>query len=113
MHSLKPWPIRPSSRFATHGVIASGSSSILTPSLVDLTYQTLMMLFIGLQQAGPNLNPLTFEQGVFFPGNENHGIWSSRDLVEVLPEQPRDWMPGAASACRRRRSARGRSGSPA
>jgi hypothetical protein len=52
-------------------------------------------------------NPLTFEQGVFFPGNESHGIWSSRDLVEVLPPTPaavdgrpirNDWRAAAPAA---------------
>jgi hypothetical protein len=47
-------------------------------SLVDLTYQTLMMLFIGLQQAGPNLNPTTFMQGMFSYGKHvgGYGQWS-------------------------------------
>jgi hypothetical protein len=30
-------------------------------------------------------NPLSFEQEVFFPGNERHGIWSSPLLQEVVP----------------------------
>jgi Permuted papain-like amidase enzyme, YaeF/YiiX, C92 family len=29
--------------------------------------------------------PLTFDQRVFFPGNENHGIWSARQLMTVVP----------------------------
>ena len=29
--------------------------------------------------------PLTFEQPVFFPGNERHGIWSARQLMTVVP----------------------------
>ncbi len=29
--------------------------------------------------------PLTFEQEVFFPGNERHGIWASPKLREVVP----------------------------
>ncbi|WP_019877045.1 hypothetical protein [Sporichthya polymorpha] len=47
-------------------------------SLVDLTYQTLMMLFIGLQQAGPNLTPATFAQGMFSYGKRtgDYGQWS-------------------------------------
>lgn len=47
-------------------------------SLVDLTYQTLMMLFIGLQQAGPNLNPATFGRGMFAYGKHvgAYGQWS-------------------------------------
>lgn len=30
-------------------------------------------------------SPLTFEQQVFFPGNERHGIWSSDKLQVVVP----------------------------
>jgi Permuted papain-like amidase enzyme, YaeF/YiiX, C92 family len=29
--------------------------------------------------------PLTFDQFVYFPGNENHGIWSARQLMTVVP----------------------------
>jgi hypothetical protein len=28
---------------------------------------------------------LTFDQRVYFPGNENHGIWSARQLMTVVP----------------------------
>ena len=29
--------------------------------------------------------PLSFDQLVFFPGNDNHGIWSARQLMTVVP----------------------------
>ncbi len=29
--------------------------------------------------------PLTFESEVYFPGNERHGIWSSKHLMTVVP----------------------------
>jgi hypothetical protein len=29
--------------------------------------------------------PLSFDQRVFFPGNENHGIWSAKQLMTVVP----------------------------
>ena len=29
--------------------------------------------------------PLTFDQLVYFPGNDNHGIWSARQLMTVVP----------------------------
>lgn len=47
-------------------------------SLVDLTYQTLMMLFIGLQNAGPNLTPQTYAQGMLSYGKHTgtYGQWS-------------------------------------
>ncbi len=50
-----------------------------TPTaMVDLTYQTLMMLFIGIQQAGPNLNPAAFARGMFAYGKHTgeYGQWS-------------------------------------
>lgn len=47
-------------------------------ALVDLTYQTLMMLFVGIQQAGPNLTPATFARGIFSYGRHvgEYGQWS-------------------------------------
>jgi hypothetical protein len=29
--------------------------------------------------------PLTFEQYVYFPGNDRHGIWSAKQLMTVVP----------------------------
>jgi hypothetical protein len=45
---------------------------------VDVVYQTLLMLFTGLQEAGPNLNPTSFEQGMFSWGPHvgPFGRWS-------------------------------------
>jgi hypothetical protein len=40
-------------------------------------------VFVFLQ-----LSNLTLDQVVFFPGNERHGIWSSRSLVTVYPPHP-------------------------
>ncbi|MGQ0847094.1 MAG: hypothetical protein ACT4QF_23495 [Sporichthyaceae bacterium] len=47
-------------------------------ALVDLTYQTLLMLFVGIQQAGPNLTPATFARGMFAYGEHTgeYGRWS-------------------------------------
>ena len=30
-------------------------------------------------------HPLTFDQLVYFPGNERHGIWSATQLMTVVP----------------------------
>jgi hypothetical protein len=48
-----------------------------TPT-VDVVYQTLLMLFTGLQEAGPHLTPTTFEQGMFSwgPHQGAFGRWS-------------------------------------
>ncbi|MGQ0630516.1 MAG: ABC transporter substrate-binding protein [Sporichthyaceae bacterium] len=44
----------------------------------DLDYYSMLMLFIGLQMAGPDLNPATFQQGMFaYPGAVGPlGAWS-------------------------------------
>jgi hypothetical protein len=44
---------------------------------VDLIYYQMQMMAIGIQMAGPNLNPLTFEQGMFaFPPKVGPvGLW--------------------------------------
>ncbi|MGQ0844889.1 MAG: hypothetical protein ACT4QF_12205 [Sporichthyaceae bacterium] len=44
----------------------------------DLGYYSMLMLFIGLQMAGPNLNPETFQRGMFsYPGATGQlGRWS-------------------------------------
>lgn len=48
------------------------------------------LCMFGLQYASQIAlkDPLTFELGVFFPGNEHNGIWASPNLVEVLPPTP-------------------------
>ena len=38
--------------------------------------------------------PLTFDQLVYFPGNENHGIWSARQLMTVVPATYAPGHPG-------------------
>jgi hypothetical protein len=30
-------------------------------------------------------HPLTFDQLVYFPGNENHGVWSAKQMMTVVP----------------------------
>ena len=53
----------------------------------DLDYYSMLMLFIGLQMAGPNLTPQTFEQGMFhYPGAVGplgHWSWSPNDFTAV------------------------------
>ena len=41
----------------------------------------------GLRAASKYIldKPLTFDDLVFFPGNERHGIWSARQLTTVIP----------------------------
>ena len=53
----------------------------------DLDYYSLLMLFIGLQLAGPNLTPQTFERGMFaFPGASGplgHWSWGPNDYTAI------------------------------
>ncbi|HUR02444.1 MAG TPA: hypothetical protein VM347_07890 [Nonomuraea sp.] len=53
----------------------------------DLDYYSLLMLFIGLQGAGPNLNPQTFQQGMFaYPGASGplgHWSWGPDDYTAI------------------------------
>ncbi len=53
----------------------------------DLDYYSLLMLFLGLQLAGPNLNPQTFERGMFaYPGASGplgHWSWGPNDYTAI------------------------------
>ena len=43
----------------------------------DLAYQNAVYLFSALQNAGPNLNPVTFQQGVFSMVRSGRGEWGT------------------------------------
>jgi hypothetical protein len=53
----------------------------------DLDYYSLLMLFIGLQMAGPNLTPQTFQRGMFsYPGANGplgHWSWGPNDYTAI------------------------------
>ncbi len=53
----------------------------------DLDYYSLLMLFIGLQMAGPNLTPQTFARGLFsYPGADGplgHWSWGPDDYTAI------------------------------
>jgi hypothetical protein len=53
----------------------------------DLDYYSLLMLFIGLQGAGPNLTPQTFQRGMFaYPGSNGplgHWSWGPDDYTAI------------------------------
>ena len=42
-------------------------------------------------------NPLTFDSQVYFPGNENHGIWAAKQLITIVPPTFAPGYPGMAS----------------
>ncbi|WP_165219123.1 YiiX/YebB-like N1pC/P60 family cysteine hydrolase [Aquisphaera insulae] len=58
------------------------------------------MLGIGICTKFALEHPLTAETPVYFPGNERHGIWSSPDLVVVVPPTFRPAVPDAADSSR-------------
>jgi hypothetical protein len=53
----------------------------------DLDYYSLLMLFIGLQMAGPDLTPETFQRGMFaYPGYNGplgHWSWGPNDYTAI------------------------------
>ncbi|MGQ0630520.1 MAG: hypothetical protein ACT4P1_05720 [Sporichthyaceae bacterium] len=69
---------------------------------VDLAYQTLLMLFIGLQNAGPNLNPNTYAQGMYSYGTHTgeYGQWSFSPTDYTSTDDAREFYfdPKAISA---------------
>jgi Permuted papain-like amidase enzyme, YaeF/YiiX, C92 family len=50
--------------------------------------------------------PLTFDQLVYFPGNENHGIWSARQLMTVVPPTYAPGHPDYSASVSKERTAR-------
>ena len=70
--------------------------------IVEIIYYQLYMLALGIQLAGPNLTPETFEQGMFaYPGGTGPaGTWGF-DAGSYTPTQDfREiwWDPNATSA---------------
>ena len=56
-------------------------------------------------------HPLTFDQLVYFPGNENHGIWSARQLMTVVPATYAPGHPDYSASVSKERAAH-ESGTP-
>ena len=69
---------------------------------VNLIYEQMNQLAIGLQMAGPNLNPTTFAQGMFqFPPKEGPaGLWGFSSSQYTDPNDVREvcWSPNTVSA---------------
>jgi hypothetical protein len=68
----------------------------------DLEYYSMLMLFIGLQLAGPDLTPTTFEQGMFhYPGANGplgHWSWGPNDFTAVDDAREIYWDRKAISS---------------
>ena len=67
----------------------------------DVLYYPLLMLFLGLHGAGPNLTPQTFEQGLFSypPTSGETGRWSFSPGDRTATDDAREvyWDPTATS----------------
>jgi hypothetical protein len=67
----------------------------------DIDYYSLLMLFIGLQMAGPNLTPATFQQGMFsygpHPGVLGTWSWGPNDYTAIDDAREIYWDPKALS----------------
>jgi len=97
-YSGPPEPL--TSSFAYRAYKSAGGQG--NPSIAtSIIYYQLQVLAIGLQMAGPNLNPTTFESGMFAypPANGPAGLWNfgpgdystSADAREIY------WDPNATS----------------
>jgi len=68
---------------------------------VDLIYAQMDELAIGLQMAGPDLTPFTFQQGMFnYPAKEGPlGLWGFSSNQYTIPNDVREicWDPSAIS----------------
>ncbi len=94
-------PQRSTIAYAAYKAVRNDEPSIT----VDILYNQLYMLAIGIQMAGPDLNPLSFEKGMFsYPKRSGpYGSWgfgpndysTSDDVREVF------WNPGAQSVFNR------------
>jgi hypothetical protein len=51
--------------------------------------------------------PLTFDQLVYFPGNERHGVWSAKQLMTVVPPTFAPGYPDASASAPRPAAPRG------
>jgi hypothetical protein len=67
----------------------------------DVLYYPILMLFLGIQGAGPNLTPQTFEQGLFSypPTSGETGKWSFSPGDRTATDDAREvyWDPTAIS----------------
>lgn len=87
---------------STYGYHAYKSVRKDEPSVtVDLLYYQLYMLAIGIQGAGPNLTPETFEQGMFaYPGGDGmggHWKFGPRDYTTTDDAREIWWDPKGVS----------------
>ena len=86
-----PQPLRASSGYFAYKAVRSDEPAFI----VDIIYYQLYMLAIGLQMAGPNLTPQTFQQGMFaYPGRHGTGrhVGLRAGPLHAHPGLPRDLL---------------------
>lgn len=93
-----PQPLRASDGYFAYKKMRSDEPAFI----VDIIYYQMYMIALGIQMAGPNLTPQTFEQGMFnYPGGSGRvGTWGfgpghytpTQDFREIW------WNPEATSS---------------
>jgi hypothetical protein len=90
-------PLKGSLAYAAYKTIRSDEPSVTA----ELAYYQLQMLAIGIQMAGPNLTPETFEKGMFAypPSTGRAGLWKFGPNDYSATDDAREvyWIPDAAS----------------
>lgn len=90
-------PLRDSLGYHAYKAVRNDEPAIA----VDILYYQLYLLAIGLHMAGPDLNPLSFEQGMFaYPGGTGPvGTWrfGPRDYTPMQDGREIWWEPDAIS----------------
>jgi hypothetical protein len=86
---------------AGYAAYKSVSPSTAPAAFVNLIYAQMQMLAIGIQMAGPDLTPQTFQQGMFdYPPREGPlGLWGFSSQQYTTPNDVREicWHPTAIS----------------
>jgi Permuted papain-like amidase enzyme, YaeF/YiiX, C92 family len=82
--------------FRSQGLVLS--APIRLGDMENATRYPIRMFVIQILSRFTIKTPLSFEQQVYFPGNERHGIWSSTYLETVYPPPPIASSPPSTSA---------------
>ena len=75
MHLGGMTPVFEDSEIGTVVDAATGGSGVASPASIDGIYKQLLMLFSGLQAAGPDLTPETFQAGIFSLPATDDGVF--------------------------------------
>ena len=81
---------------------ATGGAGVSSPEAIDAIYKQLLLLFSGLQAAGPELTPETFQAGVFSLPSTDDGVFGPWEFGEGIHNPNTSfqlgwWSPDAVS----------------